>query len=395
MPVSIENILNLIAKKEYGKAECELKKAIAFFPNEDALYRLFAYCEDCIKDICKNEEFDVDSSDMADENKLELWQKMHPQIEEDANNGKYKKALNLLRLLKDSAKLEINNVFSNLMANPSTIFMEEAAKCSFLMGDMEEAKRLYQDSLKEEIKLRGANSYLSVPYLVKLEKYNEAFNVIQASLANALPQDLPDILYARYQIFEEIGDEKNAKQTLHLAIDSLQNDLKMRPLLSCLYKKHAAWLIELDAYEGPSCGDIFLEKALLENAKAISLCPRYRAYHLQRARIFAHLGQKENALKELALIEKKSLFYTGYYSPIEKGKVYEFLADFKTAEKCYKQKSVCLEKYYDNLYDFYRRLGEQEKAKKVRQKQRKEARFQDRVSKRELLFKKGEKIWNI
>lgn len=391
MPVSIEDILDLIAKEKYEEAKEELKKAIAFSPDTNELYMLYAYCENCIEDICENMPCEKENPPVKKE--LTLEEQTHITIQSRANEGNYKHALNMIRLLHGSMKKQ--TAYRIGMPNQRAIFMEEAAKCSFLMNDMDNAKEFYKASLEDEIELRGVNSYLSAPYFVKLKKYDEAFNAIQNGIVNALPQDLPDILYARYQIFEEIGDEKNAKQTLHLAIDSLQNDLKMRPLLSFLYKKHAAWLIELDAYEGPSCGDIFLEKALLENAKAISLCPRYRAYHLQRARIFAHLGQKENALKELALIEKKYLFYTGYYSPIEKGKVYEFLADFKTAEKCYKQKSVCLEKYYDNLYDFYRRLGEQEKAKKVRQKQRKEARFQDRVSKRELLFKKGEKIWNI
>lgn len=378
--MSVEDILNLIAKGKYEEAKKELKKAIAFSPDTEELYMLYAYCENCIEDICENMPCEKENPPVKKE--LTLEEQAHITIQSKANDGNYKYALNMIRLLYGSMKKQ--TAYRIGVPNQRAVFMEEAAKCSFLMNDMDNAKEFYKTSLKDEIDLRGPNSYLSAPYFVKLKKYDEAFNAIQNGIVNALPQDLPHIYYAYYQVYKEIGDDKNAKPELHHALNSLEIDIHIRPLYYNLYYKKAAWLIELDAYEGASCENVFLEQALLENAKAIALWPRLYDFRLQRAKIFAYLGQKENALKELALLDKDIFFRKDAYFPLEKGKVYEFLADFKTAEKCYKQKSVCLEKYYDNLYDFYRRLGEQEKAKKVRQKQRKEARFQDRVSKREL-----------
>lgn len=380
MPVSIEDILDLIAKEKYEEAKEELKKAIAFSPDTNELYMLYAYCENCIEDICENMPCEKENPPVKKE--LTLEEQTHITIQSRANEGNYKHALNMIRLLHGSMKKQ--TAYRIGMPNQRAIFMEEAAKCSFLMNDMDNAKEFYKASLEDEIELRGVNSYLSAPYFVKLKKYDEAFNAIQNGIVNALPQDLPHIYYTSYQICKEIGDDKNAKQDLEHALNSLEIDIHIRPLYYNLYYKKAAWLIELDAYAGASCENVFLEKALLENAKAIALWPRLYDFRLQRAKIFAYLGQKENALKELVLLDKDIFFRKDSYFSIEKGKVYEILGDFKTAEECYKQKSFCLERYYDNLYDFYRRLSRQQEAQKVRQEQRKEARFQDRVSRREL-----------
>ncbi|MBR4508756.1 MAG: hypothetical protein IKP23_04750 [Elusimicrobiaceae bacterium] len=370
-----EEILNLIASKEYDKAKEELKKRIATYPDKDVLYMLYAYCEKCILDICENEAFEDEPKSKTPSIKKEIWKEVQKDAKILADAGNYKKALTMLRLIWDNVPLKEMPYYCLGMRQERSTLVEEIAKCFFLLGEMEQAKNKYLQSIEIDLSMLPQNSPYRISFLIKKKDYKEAFGLFDIALLTQTGFDKCYTYYQRHKLHKKLGNSEEAKQDLEKSLNSLKLVLPTKPLDYNLYSLYASLLIERGDYHA----------ALFENSKAIALWPELYTYHLQRAEIYARMKQKEKALKILTMLEKGYFHRISEYRNAEKGKVYELLGDLKTAEKYYLKENFCPSLRYDTLYDFYNRHGRQKDMENLRKEQRKEPNFQDRVSQSELI----------
>ena len=374
METAVEKVLDLIAKQDYEEAKKELKQLIIRFPDENELYNLYGYCNKCIEDICEEEDFDTADEKAKSCAKLDLWEKMYPAIQSKADEGNYKSAYTLLRLLGDYPEVKEEDKWRG-ESHPRVSLCKDRAVCAFLMGDMEQAKSDYLCALDMALSLCPPRSYGRVRYLIKKKEYTEALRLTNLQIITGRFRGKPDAVHTKYQIHKALGETQKAQQIHADALHYLELEIRMRPLAYYLYKKQANWLIE--------AGD--LQKALAQNAKAIALWPGYYGYRVQRAEIFARLGQADKAHKLLESLEKGNWYRLDEYRPYQKAQVYECLGDLETAEKYYSAATLVPRKRYDQLYDFYKRQGREDDSIKLRAEQRKEPHFQDRVSESELI----------
>ncbi len=372
--MKIQDVLNLVAREDYGQAQEELKKIIAENPNKNELYNLYAYCEKCIADICENEDFDEEPKPGKPKDKMEIYKEMYEKAVTFADQGEYKKALGIFELIADTVPLKETALDWPSFRQPRAKVLEDIAKCHFLLGNMDEAKNKFLQSIDIELSVRDKNSYYRVPFLLKKKDYKEAFRLFDFALIMENYVDKPDIYYERYKLHKTVGNSKNLKYYLQQTLTALETVLSVKPLDYNLYKKYADLLTEKGDYP----------QALLENAKAIALWSEFYGFHLQRAEIYALMNQKENAVKILNMLEKGGFHRINQYHLSEKGKVYELMGDLKTAEEYYLQENSSPMLRYNVLYDFYQRQNRKEDIEKLRQEQRKEPHFQDRISEREL-----------
>ncbi len=372
--MKIQDVLNLVAREDYGQAQEELKKIIAENPNKNELYNLYAYCEKCIADICENEDFEEEPKPGKPKDKMEIYKEMYEKAVTFADQGEYKKALGIFELIADTVPLKETALDWPSFRQPRAKVLEDIAKCHFLLGNMDEAKNKFLQSIDIELSVRDKNSYYRVPFLLKKKDYKEAFRLFDFALIMENYVDKPDIYYERYKLHKTVGNTKNLKYYLQQTLTALETVLSVKPLDYNLYKKYADLLTEKGDYP----------QALLENAKAIALWSEFYGFHLQRAEIYACMGQKEKAIEVLNSLEKGYWHRINQYHLSEKGKVYELMGDLKTAEEYYLQENSSPILRYNVLYDFYQRQNRKEDIEKLRQEQRKEPHFQDRVSEREL-----------
>ena len=373
--MKIQDVLNLVAREDYGQAQEELKKIIAANPNKNELYNLYAYCEKCIADICENEDFYNDEpAPQKPKTKTEICMEIKEKAGSFADKGDYKKALDIFEIIEDAIPLNTTGIDWPSFRQPRAQVLEDIAKCHFLLGNMEDARNKFLQSIDIELSVRDKNSYYRIPFLLKKKDYKEAFRLFDFALIKENFMDKTDIYYERYKLHKKLGNNKNLKYYLQQTLTSLDFVLPLNPLDYNLYKKYADLLMEKGEYS----------KALFENAKAIALWPEFYGFHLQRAEIYALMNQKENAVKILNMLEKGYWHRINQYHLSEKGKVYELMGDLKTAEEYYLQENSSPMLRYNVLYDFYQRQNRKEDIEKLRQEQRKEPHFQDRVSEREL-----------
>ena len=370
MPTSTQNVLNLIAHEDYLKAQQELKQLIPQFPDQDELYNLYGYCSQRIEDICEKEDFDEPVQPLPPVDTWKEWRKIASDL---ADKVEYKKASNLLGLIWDSPQIVKSCFGTSYSRQPRTLLLQDRAICHFLMGEPENAKKNYLFAAKVELESLSVADPKRADYLIKIKKYEEALRLFRLAITVACSQARPRLYYHRYQLHKMLGNVKDAASDLQDALRCLELDLCCRPLFCDLYYTHAKWLIEQ--------GDF--EQALLENAKAIALWPNFYGYHVQRAEIYARLGQAAKAQEELALLDKGNLYRLESCRPAEKARVFEALGDLKKAEVLYRAENINVLARYDNLCDFYERHGRQEDIVKLREEQRKESSFRDRVSERE------------
>lgn len=368
-----EQILDLIAQEQYDKAQQALKEQIAAFPDQHEFYNLYAYCEQCIEDICENEP--VDEMPLFNTSKkLDKLEEIQCKAHQLADQGNYRQAYNLLRLIWSTIPLLEKSPYAPALPQPRALVRQEVALCAFLQGDTETAAQHYQKSLQEEINARQNTDYKKIDYCLQLKDYQQAIAVCKACLQTPHICSQSEIFYTLSHIYKIL---ENSKQTIHYlqkAFDALQIEIKMSPLSYHLYHKQAKWLIELKDYPA----------ALLANAKAIALWPRYFAFHLQRAEIYAHQHKTEQARQKLALLQSGTLYGQTPYLEIEMGRVFELLGEPVKAAALYRTAALPRRLYYDNLFDFYKRHGCKHDIETLRQAQRQEPHFQDRVSLREL-----------
>ena len=375
MNTTIENALNLIASEDYKTAQTELKKLIALFPDKDDLYNLYAYCNKCIEDICEREDSAAAPTPAPAPEKLNLWEKSHPDVQRLADQGKYKSALTLLGLIKDDAAEEKNHFFFSAESHPLVWLNKERAICSFLMGDKEEARSRYLQALDEALHFCSLHSYRRVPILIKQKKFEDALRITKLRIITGTGCEKEDLLYMKYKIHQTLEEAQEAQRALQDALHYLEIRLQQNPLSYLLYEKHANWLIE--------AGD--LQKALAQNAKAIALWPGFYGYRVQRAEILARLGLADQSRQQLEDLEKGNWYRLDQYRPYQKAKVYECLGDLKTAEKYYSAATLSPRERYEHLCDFYKRHHREKDIARLRRQQRKEPHFQDRVSESELV----------
>ena len=373
MKTSIENALNLIADKEYLKAQEELKKLIALFPDEKELYNLYAYCENCIEEICEKEEFENPTPTESEPSEPSTWQKFYPAAQQAADEGKYAKACMLLRLLETTPELGPTPYLSEPRAR--AVLCKEQAICYFLQGDLENAKDRYLRALDIEIAALPPNSYERAPFFIKKKDYTEALRLLKIGSFTAYFSDRSNVLYQKYQLHQLMGDNTKAYNALDKALRYKELDLKAHPYAYYSYDQYADWLVE----QGN------LKEALRQNSKAIALWPKFYGYQVKRAAIYARMGQKEQALRQLTLLEKGNWSRLESYLPSEKANVYEQLGDLKTAEEYYRKPTLFPLSRYDNLCDFYARYKRMDDIENLRREQRQEPHFQNRVSESELM----------
>ena len=371
-----QEILNLIANEYYDKAQEELKKLIAANPNKNELYNLYAYCEKCIADICENEDFDNDEPvPQKPKTKTEICMEIREKAGSFADKGDYKKALDIFEIIEDAIPLNTTGIDWPSFRQPRAQVLEDIAKCHLLLGNMEDARNKFLQSIDIELSVRDKNSYYRIPFLLKKKDYKEVFRLFDFALIKENFMDKTDIYYERYKLHKTVGNTKNLKYYLQQTLTALETVLSVKPLDYNLYKKYADLLMEKGEYS----------KALFENAKAIALWPEFYGFHLQRAEIYALMNQKENAIKILNMLEKGGFHRTNQYRMSEKGKVYELMGDLQTAEEYYLQENCCPSLRYDVLYDFYTRQNRTKDIENLRKTQRREPHFQDRVSESELI----------
>ena len=273
--MKIQDILNLVAREDYGQAQEELKKMIAENPNKNELYNLYAYCEKCIVDICENEDFKEEPKPEKPKNKMEIYKEMYEKAVAFADQGEYKKALGIFELIADTIPLKETALDWPSFRQPCAKVSEDIAKCHFLLGNMDEAKNKFLQSIDIELSVRDKNSYYRVPFLLKKKDYKEAFRLFDFALIMENYVDKPDIYYERYKLHKTVENSKNLKYYLQQTLTALETALSVEPLDYNLYKKYADLLTEKGDYP----------QALLENAKAIALWPEFYGFHLQRAEI--------------------------------------------------------------------------------------------------------------
>jgi tetratricopeptide (TPR) repeat protein len=294
-----------------------------------------------------------------------------------ADKGKYQAAINLVRLAAPSTEIEpVNPDFPK--KQPRSVLLGDAARCYFLMGDKENAKRFFEQAVKTDLDtIKNPDSSVRIKYYLKLKNYDEALRLASVALDHPITDDPADKAYLfarRYEIFKQMGE--TMRDDLERALRHADVALREHPLSSGLYFSRAEWFMEL--------GDWV--RAYWENAKAVALWPRCCLYQLQAAEIYAHyfLSPKE-ALNKLALAD--CAWTIGRDSsgvPTRKARVYEALGDFQKAEMCYgAERDVCTR--CDNLEDFFTRRKREADKIKLREKQRTQPRFLDRVSERELI----------
>ena len=372
MTVSTKNALDLIADENYLEAEKQITKLITLYPEEKELYNLYTYCENCIDEICEKEELNLPVREKTPPKKLPIWKKAHDEIQKLADAEEYKKAGTMLGLLWDSPPLEPLNPYLPNKPQPRAILCKERAICHFLQGDMDNAKEQYIHSLDIQLSIHYTDSPERVPLLMKKKAYQEALRILGAGVsifqrANAYHQG--------YQIHQLMGNRVAANRALTLALQHMELETDAYCYSYYLYDRYADWLIEKGN----------LKEALRQNSKAIALWPKFYGYRLKRAEIYARLGDIDNAHAQLELLEKGKCSRLAECKPAEKAKVYECLGDLKTAEAYYSKPTSPAVTRYDNLYDFYTRYGRKSDIATLRKEQRKEPRFQDRVSESELI----------
>ena len=212
---------------------------------------------------------------------------------------------------------------------------------------------------------RHADTLWADTFMPDLSSKHSTLRLFDLALSHTALSERHDIYYKRYKVYKQQGSSTAATQDLQDALKSLELDISNRPWFYLLYYTHATWLIEKEEFD----------RALFENAKAIALWPNFYQYHLQRAEIYARLGQADKARQKLALVEQGRLHRIGECRPFEKAQVYELLGDLDKAEKLFGSEHVHVPTRYDKLYDFYERHGYQDKIITLRQNQRQEPRF--------------------
>lgn len=375
MTVSINSTLDLIADEDYLKAEKQLKQLIALSPDNNELYNLYAYCENCIEEICENEDCDIPVSSLKTPHDITDWERLHEEVQKSADAGQYKKACTLLGLLWDSPPLEPIHPYTLNGLQPRTLLLRERAICYFLQDDWEQAKSNYLHALNIELSVYPPNAYERVPFLIKKKDYKEALRLLKVGSFTAYFSNRADVLYQTYRLHLLLGDKTQAYNALDKALRYQKLDLDAHPYTSYAYNRYAGWLME----QGN------LKEALRQNSKAIALWPQFYGYQLKRAEIYAQMGQKEKAITQLDLLAKGNWCRLESYLPAEKAKVYECLGDLKTAENYYQKQTLRPLTRYENLCDFYTRHGRHDDITKLRQQQRQEPHFQDRVNESELM----------
>lgn len=374
MSTTPQNVLTLIAQENYLDAQQQIKELIAQFPHQEELYQLYGYCAKCIEDICEKEAW---KEPKPAPKPLEPWERWRHEAQLLADKGEYKKAATLLGLVWDGPDIIKHNPYLpiSLSRQPRAILLQDRACCLFLLDNKDGAKTTYARAIGVELDQLHPDDPERIDCLLKLKKYDEVFRLFDLALAHLSRPERHDMYYKRYAVYKQLGNSTAARQDLQEALGSLEADIAARPLFYLLYYTHAAWLIEK--------GD--LKKALLENAKAIALWPDLYQYHLQRAEIYARLGRTHEARAELALVEQGTLRRVDECRPSEKAKIYELLGDLDKAEKLYRSEHVRILTRYEQLYAFYERHNRKDDIVKLRQIQRQEPCFRDRVCEQEIL----------
>lgn len=371
MSASVQDTLNLIVKGDYMQAQQQLKELIALFPHENELYNLYSYCNKCIEDICEKENIEPEEKPAKP---LEQWQEWRKMAGELANKGDYHSASNLLGLIWNTPAIIPPHIFLPHLRQPSALLLHDRTICDFLRGEPDHAKANYEHAIQIELNQLHTHSPNRISFLLKIKNYEEALRLFKIAIHTASPSDRPDVYYKRYHLHKTLGETDNATHDLQKALRCLDMAINLRPLFYDLYHKHAKWLAEQGNFD----------KALQENTKAIALWPNFYGYHIQRAEILARLGQTAKAREELAEVEKGTMCRLESCRPAEKAHVYELLGETEKAEELYRSENIYILARYDNLYDFYERQGRKKDIVKLRETQRKEADFRNRVSEREL-----------
>lgn len=174
MTVSIKNALDLIADGKYLQAEEQLKQLVALFPEEKELYNLYAYCEDCMEDICEDKSLDLADAAAQPPKEKPKWEEFHQDIQKFADQGEYKKSIVLLGLLWDSPPLDPPSSFLHAGLKARAAMCKERAICHFLQGDLEDAKTQYIHSLGIELSAYAPDDLERVPLLTKKKDYAES-----------------------------------------------------------------------------------------------------------------------------------------------------------------------------------------------------------------------------
>lgn len=366
----IHEVLDLIARGKVADAQEKLKALIAQSPDKDELYTLYAYCSDRLEDLCAQADKDEPSTPQTPEK----WLEYHEQACKMADKGKYQAAINLVRLAAPSTEIEpVNPDFPK--KQPRSVLLADAARCYFLMGDKENAKRYFEQAVQADLDgIKNPDDLTRAGYYLKLKNYDEALRLVDCALHFGSDMDKAYLFARRYEIFKQMGE--TMRDDLERALRHTDVALREHPLSSGLYFSRAEWFMKL--------GDWV--RAYRENAKAVALWPRCCLYHLQAAEIYVHYFRyPKEALNKLALADCAwTIGRDASGVPTRKARVYEALGNFQKAEMWYgAERDVCTR--CDNLEDFFTRRKREADKTKLREKQRTQPRFLDRVSERELI----------
>ena len=375
MSATPQEVLTLIAQEDYLKAQKKLKELIAQSPDQEELYRLYGYCVKRIDDIC--EEIDKEPKPRQAPKPLAQWEQWRQEAATLADKGEYKKAATLLGLVWDGPDIIQRNPYLPLCFSlqPRSILLQDRALCQFLLGKTEEAKELYTRAINIELNLFHADDPGRIDFLLKLKNYDETFRLFDLDLSHRSFEDRCEVYYKRYKVHKKLGNDDAAAQDLQNAFASLDARISTQPFFYLRYYMRASWLIEK--------GDF--QNALLDNAKAIALWPELYQYHLQRAEIYARLGQTQKAQQKLVLVEQGTLSRGHECRPAEKARIYELLGNMDKAEELYRSENIRILTRYEQLYAFYERHNRQDDIVKLRQIQRQESHFHNRVCEQEIL----------
>ena len=364
MLITTATVAKLISENKYDKAQEQLKQLLLVHPNMDELYDLYVYCQKCMQN---------GQNIKSSPEKVEKWIEMLPYIQKFIDKGNFTSAINMFRLLSISEEVRKKQFYECADLQDKTKINYLIAICYYLQGIKEKAKEYYINALDAELSALYIQWPEAISILMKKQEYYRALqeidNFLKGSACDA------QLCYQRYEIFKELGDEAMANECLDDVLTALEEDLRMHPLSAPLYKQYADILILQGRFE----------KALSNNGNAVALQPNSYTYQAQRAEIYARNGQKDEALEILSLMEKGNMGDVAKIRPALTAKVYECLGDLETAEQYYKAPAILPLFRYEELAAFYKRHGRKKDRKILRQEQRKDPFFQNRVSENMLI----------
>ena len=373
--LTIHQVLNWIAQEKYEEAQNGLRPLIALSPCEDKLYSLYHYCTQRIA-----ETPDGYLIRPVLRKARESWRVLLDKARDYANRGDYARGIELLKQAQEKLLAGIE-ALPAYPAQPSerklrvvfqfqALLLLQQAKCFYLSGDKMAAKAVYKKCLQSRFQSSKLSPRDSVDILLRLKQPASAWKYLEQVAAQADREELLPLDELRVQIYLALGKPEQAQKAQRKACSYYKQKIQRFALDESLYEDFARFLTSAARYH----------EAINANAKAIALAPDSYNCYLKQAYLYAQVKDKFRAGEALQKAKQVGSPTQQRYSALERGKIYELLEDYKSAEAVYQKEEARPEARRDCLVALYRKTGQPEKIKEVEQALHQRTHFDERVS---------------